>query len=185
MCIKITIDSINKKTEGTRLRFINFLPSEKDTRGISRRMCIFKCDCGKDVIVSLGLVMAGKKQSCGCLFKEKLLKRITKYNPIIPSLHKQYKHMISRCYCKTNKSYKYYGGRGVSVCDEWRNSYQSFLDFALSNGWQKGLHIDKDKKGDGLLYSPATVSFLTAAENNKYRRKRIKNEKNRINTVQL
>ena len=68
--------------------------------------------------------------------------------------------MMRRCYNPNYSHYKYYGGRGVSVCEEWKNSYQSFLDWSLENGWQKGLQLDKDIKGNGKLYSPLTCMWV-------------------------
>ncbi len=134
-------------------------------------MC--KCVCNRYKVTEVALVVSGHTRSCGCLFKEVLLRNITKYNPIIPALHKQYKHMMQRCYNPNNNAYKYYGAQGVIVCDEWKGKYQNFLNWALANGWRRGLQIDKDKKIFGCkLYSPETCSFLTARENNQYRRKR-------------
>lgn len=64
---------------------------------------------------------------------------------------------------------KLWGGRGVSVCEEWRNDYNSFLKWAKENGWAKGLELDKDIKGDGLLYSAETCVWTTRLENNNHR----------------
>lgn len=72
--------------------------------------------------------------------------------------------MLDRCYKPMSKSYKFYGGRGVIVCDEW-HSYQVFLNWALLNGWEDGLQLDKDVIGDGLLYSPETCCFVTKLVN--------------------
>lgn len=90
-----------------------------------------------------------------------------KYFPVIRTIYATYKGMMYRCYDKNNPAYKYYGGRGVEVCDEWKNSYQSFLDWALLNGWNEGLELDKDILGNGLLYSPKTCKWVTHTENMK------------------
>lgn len=86
--------------------------------------------------------------------------------------------MICRCYNKNHKTYKHYGGRGVKVCDEWRNDYQKFLDWSLANGWAKGLQLDKDIKGNGLLYSPETCSWVTRIQNCNNRKNSVKYEYN-------
>ncbi len=79
------------------------------------------------------------------------------------ALNVRYSHMKERCYNKNSKSYKRYGGRGIKVCDEWKNSYQSFKDWALKNGYQDGLEIDRiDNEGD---YSPDNCRFVTKKEN--------------------
>lgn len=93
-------------------------------------------------------------------------------------LHKNKKHgikrhplyavwdsMKARCYNKKNKDYKNYGARGVRICEEWRIDFLSFCNWAIENGWEKGLQIDKDMKGDGLLYSPKTCSIVTPKQN--------------------
>jgi len=73
--------------------------------------------------------------------------------------------MRSRCYNKKNEKYYRYGGRGVVVCDEWKNDFKSFYDWAIRNGWEPGMQIDKDIKGDGLLYSPDSCIIVTNKEN--------------------
>lgn len=95
--------------------------------------------------------------------------------------------MMHRCYDKKDVSYKYYGAKGVIVCEEWINSYQSFLDWSLVNGWQKGLQIDKDKKGNGLLYSPLTCCWLTPSENMRHTGKSVKFliDGNKINLIDI
>lgn len=77
--------------------------------------------------------------------------------------------MKLRCYDKAHKSYGVYGAKGVMVCDEWKDSFVPFYNWAMANGWKEGLQIDKDIKGNGLLYSPATCSIITRIENMNHR----------------
>jgi len=79
-------------------------------------------------------------------------------------------NIISRCYNPKDDKYRFYGAIGVSVCEEWRNDYHSFVEWALGNGYKIGLHIDKDTKGDGKLYSPDTCCWLTPKENQRARK---------------
>ena len=81
--------------------------------------------------------------------------------------------MNQRCYNPNNPYYHNYGGRGVYVCDEWKSSSETFILWALQNGWEEGLQIDKDKLSmeQGLNiphYSPDTVCFLSPMENSLY-----------------
>ena len=90
-------------------------------------------------------------------------------------LYHTWQSMIQRCYNKNNESYKFYGAIGVIVCDEWLNSSSAFLEWALNNGWQKGLHLDKDIKAkemsvNPLLYSPERCQFVTPKANANTRR---------------
>jgi hypothetical protein len=82
--------------------------------------------------------------------------------------------MIQRCYDEKFVYYKYYGGKGVVVCKEWKDDYNIFLNWAKNNGWAKGLQLDKDTKGNGMIYSPETCRFITREENCKNKSDRIK-----------
>lgn len=78
--------------------------------------------------------------------------------------------MKNRCYNKNNSAYHNYGGVGVTVCDEWISDYLLFRDWALSNGYEDHLEIDKDILCDELkiypkIYSPSTCRFVTKSEN--------------------
>ena len=72
-------------------------------------------------------------------------------------------HMIARCYNKQDKSYRNYGGRGIKVCSAWRNDWPVFRAWALSNGFRKGLEIDRRDNNCG--YSPANCHFVTKLTN--------------------
>lgn len=83
-------------------------------------------------------------------------------------IHSRYQHIKERCYNPNSKSYKRYGGRGISMCDEWLNSYQAFEEWCLSHGFENNLAIDRiDNDGD---YSPENCRFVTLKENNQKRR---------------
>lgn len=86
-------------------------------------------------------------------------------------LYFMWKNMVSRCYYTGCGKYKNYGAKGVTVCDEWRHDFQSFYTWAMSNGWKKGLEIDKDKLSPlqtGQIYSPEYCCFLSHKENMKH-----------------
>jgi len=70
--------------------------------------------------------------------------------------------MKARCYNKNHKSYKDYGGRGVKVCDEWKNDYLVFKTWALSNSYKEGLTIDRENN-DGN-YEPSNCRWVTIEE---------------------
>lgn len=90
--------------------------------------------------------------------------------------------IIDRCYNPNSKSYKTYGGAGVTVCEEWLNYPQSFIDWSIANGFKQDLVIDKDILCDELgvspkVYSPKTCQWITLSENSKYTNKHKKSEK--------
>lgn len=75
-----------------------------------------------------------------------------------------------RCYNENAEDYPAYGGKGVAMCDLWKNDYKAFYDWAMSNGWKKGLQVDKDAKAKALgvpalLYSPDMCTVLTCRTN--------------------
>jgi hypothetical protein len=132
----------------------------------TKPLWLCRCECGNEKVVFARSLVRGASKSCGCLRKESNTARLAKRN----SGHKLYDRLSSmkqRCYNPKNEAYKYYGGRGVRVCDEWLNDSQLFVDWALANGWQEGLEIDRiDNDGD---YSPNNCQWVTDKINSRNR----------------
>lgn len=137
---------------------------ERNKRG--ERLIIGLCECGKTKNYLIYKIISGHTKSCGCLHK--------KHGHSRHPLHIVWSSLKIRCYDPDANNYKNYGGRGVTICDEWRKNFKAFFDWCISNGWQKGLELDKDVKGNGLLYSPQTCCFLNKKENLNHRRKSIR-----------
>ena len=97
-------------------------------------------------------------------FKQRRGQGMRKHGLSRHPLYAVWEDMKSRCYNLNDKRYKDYGGRGVTVCDEWINSPAAFIEWALENGWKTGLQIDKDIKG-GNIYSPENCTIVTNKEN--------------------
>ena len=77
-------------------------------------------------------------------------------------IYETWQDMKRRCYNKQNARYDSYGGRGITVCDEWLNNFQSFYDWAISNGYSDDLTIDRiDNDGN---YEPSNCRWSTAKE---------------------
>lgn len=119
------------------------------------------CDCGNRIDLQASRINIGRVSCCGCSNGD--AKRKVKY--LNTALYEVWKGMRARCRDINHSSYKRYGGRGVTVCKEWQESFIPFYEWCMANGWKKGLNIDKDKKGNGLLYSPETCSIITNIEN--------------------
>lgn len=126
-----------------KLKVIN--QGSPDIHGNVNWLCL--CECGNEVSVRGYSLKSGHTKSCGCYKKEMSKKRITKKNTTHglskSSLYGIYHHMKERCLCKTNKDYKYYGDRGISICEEWLNSFSTFYEWAIANGYEPGLTIDR------------------------------------------
>jgi len=154
--------SIDYTPDTSFLKFKSLIPHEGDTRLIKAE---YLCVCGNICTALINNVKRGKKISCGC----KLHLGTPTHGKSEHPLYSVWENMYSRCYNKKIKSYKHYGGRGVEVCEEWRNSPGTFIEWGLLNGWREGLELDKDIKG-GMVYSPQTCVFVTSKENSNNRR---------------
>ena len=173
---KHTIESMNanlpKDCKLKAIRFDGFYFRESGER---LRMVLCICACGKETRKRIDHFVNGRSLSCGCLRKERAQKANTKYWPVNENIYNSWDAMMHRCYNPKHISYKHYGGRGVMVCEDWKNDYQKFLDWSLANGWQDGYQIDKDILGDGMLYSPGTCKWVSREDNGYAKRNTIRN----------
>lgn len=84
-------------------------------------------------------------------------------------LYSIYHNMKSRCYLPTFSRYEFYGGRGITICDEWLNSFQSFYDWAINNGYDSNLLLGRiDINGD---YEPNNCRWVDRSVQNNNTRK--------------
>lgn len=98
-------------------------------RSIIPSYCICECECGNVRKVKRDSLATGATKSCGCLQKQIASKRLFKhgYAGAYSSEYRAWHHMKERCYNPKNKRYVDYGGRGITVCEDWRNSFEKFL----------------------------------------------------------
>ena len=109
--------------------------------GTKCALYLCRCDCGKEVIVQARNLRNGNTKSCGCMKSELVSKVLTKHGHAkrdnTERLYHVWKSILNRCYTKSNSHYERYGGRGISVCDEWKNSYEAFKEWAYANGYDE------------------------------------------------
>lgn len=121
---------------------------------------VCKCDCGNTREYYLSQL--NEARSCGCLSKE-----LSNGKDGKTRLHKIWSNMKQRCSNPKVRAYKTYGGRGITVCDEWKDSFKNFKEWAYSNGYNDTLTIERiDVNGN---YEPSNCKWITLEEqvNNK------------------
>ncbi len=123
------------------------------------------CECGTFIAIPANHLTNGRQTSCGCNRGKHLVGFATKHGGRGTKLFNVWSGMRQRCLNKDHKHYHLYGGRGVTICQEW-STFQGFRDWALSSGYQEGLALDR-KKPPPLGYSPDNCQWLTRVENGK------------------
>lgn len=108
-----------------------------DHINIGRQRWLCKCDCGNEYTVSREALLdkSHPTKSCGC---EPVNGRQPK-----DRLRQAWRNMKNRCYYEGYDSYPYYGGRGIGVCEEWLNDFKAFKKWALENGYEERLTLDR------------------------------------------
>lgn len=136
-----------------------------DRNGIAKNgniQWLCQCDCGNQTIVDSQSLKRNFTKSCGCLRKELVTKNKTKHGMYGTRLNYIWNSMKQRCINSNNDAYKYYGARGIKVCDEWLNDFMNFYNWAINSGYQDNLTLDRINVNGN--YEPNNCRWATMKE---------------------
>lgn len=140
----------------TVIEMVDTLPNDG-----ARWLC--RCDCGNEKIISTKNLLHSNHEkgtmSCGCLIKENHPRTHDKSQTRLYCIWQKIKQ---RCYNPSHKHYKYYGGRGITVCSEWKDDFQAFYDWSMANGYGDNLSIDREDFNGN--YEPSNCRWATQKE---------------------
>lgn len=126
------------------------------------------CDCGKETNVSSNALRSGATLSCGCLGVEKRARSAYRHGGTGTRLYRIWDGMINRCHRKTSRNYANYGGRGITVCEEWRKDFSEFMRWALANGYRDDLTLER--KDNDIGYCPENCCWITFKDQQNHKR---------------
>lgn len=126
-----TVDLVGKKFN--RLTVI----ARNGTRKNGNATWLCECDCGKRIVAVGSALKSGKTKSCGCLRSELQRENNLTHGKSKSRLYSVYAGMKRRCLDSNNENFHKYGGRGITICDEWLGDFEKFYEWAIKNGYNK------------------------------------------------
>lgn len=153
------------------MRFGRLLVVEKDIYNTSKTVkyvCV--CDCGNKKSIGISNVVTGHTKSCGCLSKETTRSLLTKHGKCNSRTCNSWCRMKDRCYNKNNNRFPLYGGRGIEICSQWRDSFKNFLEDM--GEVPEGMSLERiDVNGD---YTPENCKWASAKEQSRNTRTNVR-----------
>lgn len=138
----------------------------KNKQGAKTYIC--KCDCGNVTHPIAGYSLRrNDTRSCGCFAKETIKKTNSKHCKCYTRVYRIWSCMKQRCGYTKARNYKYYGAKGIEVCEEWANDFNAFYAWAIANGYEESLTIDRiDPNGN---YEPSNCRWISLKEQQRNR----------------
>lgn len=171
-----------QKIDITGNKYGRLIVIKEDGKKGKNVLWLCKCECGNYIHVIAYNLKNGHTKSCGCLAQEVKSKVHLSHNCSKTPLFRTWQHMLNRCRNKKINEYKNYGGRGISVCKEWQTSFESFRDWAISNGYSENLSIDRINVNGN--YEPSNCRWTNAKiQANNKRNNRLLTYNNKTQTL--
>lgn len=156
----------NKLLDMTGKQFNGCIVLKRNGSDKYRKACwLVKCHCGKEFTTLGASIRNGHVNSCGCSRNKTRVdmgNANKTHGETRTRLYVILKNMKARCYNENHKSYKYYGAEGITICDEWKNDYTVFRDWAYENGYSDELTIDRINVAGN--YEPSNCRWVTHKE---------------------
>lgn len=143
--------------------------SEAGRSADGHRLWLCRCSCGNTFTASSYRIRTGRTRSCGCL-NVALSKERIKHGMRNSREYSSWVAAIQRCHSKTNKDYARWGGRGITVCDEWRSSFEAFYKHIGPR--PDGTSLDRIDNSKG--YEPGNVRWATHSQQQRNRRNSVR-----------
>lgn len=136
---------------------------DNNSQGQTQWRCI--CECGNECITTGVYLRNGHTKSCGCLCADMLRDLRTTHGESTSRIYRIWRDILRRCEDPRRRGYADYGGRGITICDEWK-TYETFRDWSLANGYAEDLSVDRIDNNKG--YCPENCQWtndITQANN--------------------
>jgi hypothetical protein len=130
-----------------------------------------QCDCGNIIKSCFWNLKKGKTKSCGCFKRDNIVNFNFKHGNCYTRIYRIWAGMKDRCNNPKNDNYHNYGGRGITICENWENHFDNFYNWSISNGYEDNLSIERiDVNGN---YCPQNCKWATIKEQNNNTRRSI------------
>lgn len=148
----------------TGKRFCKLMVEKRIENKGKNTMWLCVCDCGNTVEVNSQNLKSGNTQSCGCLHSEMITESNYKHGLSRDRIYSVWSNMKQRCFNPKVLEYSAYGGRGITVCEEWRNDFKAFYDYVskLPHFGEEGRSIDRINNNGN--YEPGNVRWATSEQ---------------------